>query len=34
MSTFHHRSSYSNSCVTRFIASGKKPDVDDLTGKL
>ena len=23
-----------NSCVTRFIASGKKPDVDDLIGKL
>ncbi|MFZ0611648.1 MAG: hypothetical protein WAM73_05365, partial [Desulfobacterales bacterium] len=22
-----------NSCVTRFIASGKKPDVDDLIGK-
>jgi putative transposase len=23
-----------NSCVTRFVASGKKPDVDDLTGKM
>ena len=23
-----------NSCVTRFIASGKKPDVDDIIGKL
>ena len=23
-----------NSCVTRFVASGKKPDVDDLIGKL
>jgi hypothetical protein len=23
-----------NSCVTRFIASGKKPDVDDLIRKL
>ena len=24
----------SNSCVTRFVASGKKPDVDDLISKL
>jgi chromosomal replication initiation ATPase DnaA len=24
----------SNSCVTRFVASGKKPDVDDLINKL
>jgi hypothetical protein len=23
-----------NFCVTRFVASGKKPDVDDLIGKL
>jgi len=23
-----------NSCVTRFVASGKKPDVDDLIRKL
>jgi chromosomal replication initiation ATPase DnaA len=23
-----------NSCVTRFVASGKKPDVDDLSRKL
>jgi chromosomal replication initiation ATPase DnaA len=24
----------SNSCVTRFVASGQKPDVDDLIEKL
>ena len=23
-----------NSCVTRFVATGKKPDVDDLLGQL
>ncbi len=23
-----------NSCVTRFVASGRKPDVDDLIAKL
>ncbi len=27
-------SGVTNSCVTRFVASGKKPDVDDLIRKL